>query len=719
MIKNLILRGVSSYSPEQNSQIGPLTKVNMFYGHNGTGKTTIGNYLQDPADLLYHQCKTQPASADREVLVYNHSFMEANFHAGSQAGVFTLNEGNIEAEKTLVAAEDAIKKLLAEHQAEVIAGNGFGESQKSNKASLLDQLWALKRPFDTGPLRYCFASLNTKERLGEKLRMLPLTPSSDDFSTLAGEAEQLQSASDAELPAIPTIRFGEGDVEASSLLSEAIAGSGDSYLSALITDLGNSDWVKRGLQYPEREECPFCQQALQPGFHQEIQKVFDKTYEQRIAQLKALQTRYEGGVSRLRTQFKRAEYDASEYQLLITKLDALLSQNIQRLDAKVASPSMIVALESTGGIIDDLTDVIAEGQRKIDAFNLKVKDKKNHLEKIKTRFWGCFRSTCDAAITSARKVHEELGVKKEAKRKLADEIRLKAQAHQDVIAESKAKITNIDQSIGSINSSLTALGLNGFMVIREQGDLPRYRLQRPDQQAGVFKTLSEGEKTLISFLYFLEVCNGELEEKAGKLKSERVIVIDDPISSLSHNYIYDIAAMIHRRVLSPKERFKQVFILTHNLFFFHEMLKHLKRSDEYSLFRITKATHSMITPMKASDVQNDYQSFWQAIKDAQSGRTSPSVIPNMMRNILEYYFTFVHRQDELQAALVALSDEDSEFKALYRYVNRESHSDAVNLTDFGEIVPLHYIDRFRQVFVRTGFEEHYKKMMGEQICAGS
>lgn len=715
MIKNLILRGVSSYSPEQNSQIGPLTKVNMFYGHNGTGKTTIGNYLQDPADLLYHQCKTQPASADREVLVYNHSFMEANFHAGSQAGVFTLNEGNIEAEKTLVAAEDAIKKLLAEHQAEVVAGNGFGESQKSNKASLLDQLWALKRPFDTGPLRYCFASLNTKERLGEKLRMLPLTPSSDDFSTLAAEAEQLQSASDAELPAIPTIRFGEGDVESSSLLSEAIAGSGDSYLSALITDLGNSDWVKRGLQYPEREQCPFCQQTLQPGFYQEIQKVFDKTYEQRIAQLKALQTRYEGGVSRLRTQFKRPEYDASEYQLLITKLDALLSQNMQKLDAKVASPSMVVALEPTGGIIDDLTDLIAEGQRKIDAFNLKVKDKKNHLEKIKTRFWVCFRSTCDAAITSARKVHEELGVKKEAKRKLADEIRLKAQAHQDVIAESKAKITNIDQSIGSINSSLNALGLTGFMVVREEGDLPRYRLQRPDQQAGVFKTLSEGEKTLISFLYFLEVCNGELEEKGGKLKSERVIVIDDPISSLSHNYIYDIATMIHRRVLSPKERFKQVFILTHNLFFFHEMLKHLKKSDEYSLFRVTKATHSMITPMKASDVQNDYQSFWQAIKDAQSGRTSPSVIPNMMRNILEYYFTFVHRQDELQAALMALSDEDSEFKALCRYVNRESHSDAVNLTDFGEIVPSHYIDRFRQVFVRTGFEEHYEKMMGEQI----
>lgn len=684
----------------------------MFYGHNGTGKTTIGNYLQDPADLLYHQCLTQPASAEREVLVYNHTFMEANFQASSQAGIFTLNEGNIEAEKELQAAELALKQVLTEHQAEVAAGNAFGESQKANKADMLDQLWALKKPFETGPLRYCLVGPNTKERLGDKLRDIALLTLSEDFTALAAEAEQLQSAGDTELPAIPTFRFAESEVETSSLLSEVISGSGDSYLSALITDLGNSDWVKHALEFHEREKCPFCQQTLAAGFYDEIRKVFDKTYEHRVSQLKALKNRYDGGVARLKSQFQRAEYRAPEYQALLARLDALFTQNTQELAAKLASPSMIITLESTEALLSEINALIAEDQQKIDAFNLKVKDKKTHLENIKTRFWNCFRASGDTVITSARKVHSELGVKKEEKRKLADEIRIKAQVHRDAIALSKAKITNIDQSIDSINTSLAVLGLKGFLVVREEGELPRYKLQRPDQQAGVFKTLSEGEKTLISFLYFLEVCNGELDEKGFKLKSERIIVIDDPISSLSHNYIYDIASMIHRRVLSPKERFKQVFILTHNLFFFHEMLKHLKKSDEFSLFRITKAAHSIITPMKATDVQNDYQSFWQAIKDAQVGRTSATVIPNMMRNILEYYFTFVHRQDVLQEALVALADEDADFKALYRYVNRESHADAVNLTDFGEIEPAHYVERFRQVFVRTGFEEHYDKMMG-------
>lgn len=111
VIKQIILRGVTSYSPVTNLTIGPLTKVNMFYGHNGTGKTTIGNYLQDPGDLIYSDCDVQPQNPDRELVVYNHIFMDNHFQESSQPGVFTLNEGNIEAENALLAAEAELRKL--------------------------------------------------------------------------------------------------------------------------------------------------------------------------------------------------------------------------------------------------------------------------------------------------------------------------------------------------------------------------------------------------------------------------------------------------------------------------------------------------------------------------------------------------------------------------------------------------------------------------------
>lgn len=274
--------------------------------------------------------------------------------------------------------------------------------------------------------------------------------------------------------------------------------------------------------------------------------------------------------------------------------------------------------------------------------------------------------------------------------------------------------TNVDQSVDNINEWLRILGLKGFELVKEEGAVPLYRLQRPAQNSDVFKSLSEGEKTLISFLYFLEVCNGDLNTEGGNLKGERIVVIDDPISSLSHNYVYDIASLIHRIVLHPKTRFKQVFILTHNLFFFHEMHKLLKEDKESSLalFRITKADYSAVAPMKDNEIQNDYQAYWQTLKDALNGAVSPTVIPNIMRNILEHYFSFVHQRDNLRKVLLELSDDDPQFRALCRYVNRESHADSVNLNDFGEIDPRAYVERFREVFVKTNFEAHFDKMMG-------
>lgn len=82
-----------------------------------------------------------------------------------------------------------------------------------------------------------------------------------------------------------------------------------------------------------------------------------------------------------------------------------------------------------------------------------------------------------------------------------------------------------------------------------------------------------------------------------------------------------------------------------------------------------------------------------------------------MRNILEYYFSFVHKTDALKAALEELEEADVEFSPFFRFINRESHSDSVNINDLGEIDSDRLITKFKDVFIRTDFEEHYSKMM--------
>lgn len=79
--------------------------------------------------------------------------------------------------------------------------------------------------------------------------------------------------------------------------------------------------------------------------------------------------------------------------------------------------------------------------------------------------------------------------------------------------------------------------------------------------------LSEGEKSLIAFCYFI----AKLEEVETKgLKP--VIWIDDPISSLDSNHIFFIYSLIKVQIYENKD-FLQLFISTHNLNF----LKYLKR----------------------------------------------------------------------------------------------------------------------------------------------
>ena len=716
MINSILLRNVSSYSPISVVTIAPLKRVSVFYGQNGTGKTTISSYLQAPTDARFNQCQLDPVKIDREILVYNEVFLEKNFHeAASQPGVFTLNEGNIEAEKAIAAAEEAINSLTVTHNAHMAEGSQAKAAQETAKDNLKDNVWRLKGSFDKSALAYCFSRLNTKDRLLEAVSQVALVSTPDTAEGLFAEATQLQGASDVELPSISRLRFEGAGIEADPILAEAIAGTGDSYLSALIQELGNSDWVKHALRFEShsKNQCPLCQQPLPENLYVELHKVFDQTYEKRLMALTTLQQRYTDAVEQFLRQIEAPIYNLESIQIHVANLRAVLHKNIQAIATKVASPSTIATLDSTDAMVISLNDAISVEQKKIDEINAKIKHKQAHLKNVKDRFWVWFRNQCEPHLAAFDTEDQLLAQKRQRAKDGVVQMRTEIAAQRDIITASRAETTNVDQSVESINQWLQILGLKGFELLKEAGSVPQYRLHRPGQSDGVFKTLSEGEKTLLSFLYFLEVCNGELNAAGGSLKNERIIVIDDPISSLSHNYVYDIASLIRRLVLHSKTRFKQVIILTHNLFFFHEMHKLLKddKEDSLALFRITKADYSTVVPMREGEILNDYQALWQTLKDALNGSASPNVIPNIMRNILEHYFSFVHQKDSLRHALLELSDENPQFRVLYRYVNRESHTDAINLTDFGEIDPKAFVDRFKEVFTKTNFEAHFDKMM--------
>ncbi len=172
--------------------------------------------------------------------------------------------------------------------------------------------------------------------------------------------------------------------------------------------------------------------------------------------------------------------------------------------------------------------------------------------------------------------------------------------------------------------------------------------------ADLAQNLSEGEKMAIAFSHFL--VNLKSIEQKSKLK-DYIIYIDDPISSLDSNHIFQINSLLKETFFElvtdpakPKNPYwklkcKQLFISTHNFEFF-TLLKELpkKGHKDSRYFIARKATESTIEKLPAvySSFASEYHYLFGEIltfSNDHNKNTSPKLlfIPNIVRRFLEMY----------------------------------------------------------------------------------
>ena len=136
--------------------------------------------------------------------------------------------------------------------------------------------------------------------------------STDD---LKKEVESFKGENAQKYDSIPTLNFTAHQVESNQLFQKAIIGNEDSVASELIKKLGNSDWVKKGLDYlpsvdeinDTAEPCPFCQQkTITTTVVDSIKEYFDESYEKDLSELNNLSTVYKTAVNSIE---KKENYD--------------------------------------------------------------------------------------------------------------------------------------------------------------------------------------------------------------------------------------------------------------------------------------------------------------------------------------------------------------------------------------------------------------------------
>lgn len=715
MITNIVLDNVASY--RSKTELKTEKKVNIIYGLNGSGKSTFSNYFYNSENTKYQQCSH--ISTDDTVLVYNQKFIQDNFYAKDTLnGIFSLSKENKEAKEKVekITLElDGIYKDKQQLQKDI----GVLRSKIDQAKEIAqNKTWEIKTNYAGGDrvLEFCLkGKMGGKEPLFNHLCSIPL-PTSKPSKTIANFKEEA-SAIDGELAIkhTPLKNLGIFNLPSDDLISlnEIIVGSEDSPVSKLINTLKNSDWVSEGLKYLEKidgPQCPFCQsETITDELAKQIRDYFDETYIESVNNIKSIQVRYDSIIEGLPSldDYKESQFSTA-YIVKLNEYHAKLSKdtstNLELIKQKIANPSLQVTLTDVSSSVEEFNLVIDSINKLINEHNARIDNSTNELSRIKTEFWNILRYEYDQTISNFN------NIKKNANKAITDKVREETtiieleEAKDAERAEHQKSTVNIDDAILNINQGLIDIGITDFFIEKYENEL--YKIVRTGSNSKIFSSLSEGEKMIISFLYFRELFRGKQNATEGKLK--KIAIIDDPVSSLSHIFVYNIGQLLKNDFFNSKE-IEQVFVLTHSLYFFYELAdaNHERREMNQNLFRLSKnASGSSISSMKYEEIQNDYQSYWSVINDEKQ---PPALIANCMRNIIEYFFNFVQKAD-LSNVIQKPELKNIRFQSFLRYINRESHSLGQNIFDFKEFNYNDFKEGLRLVFEHTGYPEHYKKM---------
>lgn len=729
MITEIEIADVATY-PAAGERLTELKKVNYLFGHNGCGKTTISRAVHDPASCAGYTV-TWRDGRPLEALVYNRDFAEANF--GEQmAGIFTLGEESTQAAADIERLSQEIATIdrqLASLQRELQGEDGMGGRQAeltSARTALENACWKSqqdhKDKFETafaghrgGKAAFCDKLLQMAAVEGVELRSL------DEL--LAQATTVYQSTAPAEATIAPISFDRLSDLRTAPILARRVVGRDDVVVAELIRRLSNSDWVKQGVDYLDEAggKCPFCQQLIPPSLADDLNEFFDEQYLRDLAAIADLKRDYAEAANTVCARIdglitaQHRFIDVTVLEEHFTALKAVLDLNRTRIDAKEREPSNLFELEPTDALADAIMAMIAKANEATNEYNTTIQDLGNAKRRLTAEVWRYVveerRTDFDTYTTNTSGIQRavdglQTSITEKAARRVAKDRELKR------IEES---ITSVRPTVDIINRILASFGFSNFKleVAGERNDM--YRTVRLDG-ADATRTLSEGEKSFMTFLYFYHRLAGSTSGTGTAV--DRIVVFDDPVSSLDADVLFIVSALIRKLiadVCDDRGNIKQVFLLTHNIYFHKEVSYDRRRPLNgvrgFETFWIVRKRDnvSSLHRYDHNPVKTSYELLWEEVRDPNRPNLT---IQNTMRRIIENYLIVLGgvKQDEI----VGMFDgRDSQICAsLFSWINDGSHSahdDIYVAVDDNSVQG--YLRVFEQVFEKTGQGAHYRMMM--------
>lgn len=721
----------------------------VVYGHNGSGKSTFSELLLNlsesscPTDVVWeHEDKQRTnvgvggGGPSPSMAVFTRKWVEANLSdfldGDSASAIVTLGKEAIDAKEEESRLRDEIEHLHGEAR----------EAEKQHKAAnqKVEKLTKEVQDRIISELREFDYSHFTKSRYSVPKVQEALRGYKGDFPDSNGHAEALKRLGEgAPAPVAEVSAPPSGAVKDLTGLAELLSETPTRVaLEALEGNPKAQAWVEQGLDLHEGlDHCLFCAGALDDERRNQLARHFDESWLRIRSKAKSLLdsvAREKESLSAwhaalpaasdlasdLRSVYEaakgRAQKDVSECVAALGVVQNALSTKVADPSATPEAPDWSV-LNSTPSITV-LTQAVNEHNDQARRHEEATAERKQTvLDHLLGSQGVTFRELEKHAKECANKSATSEKAAKLAERRL-DQVR-------------QAQFTTKDMA-DTLTKDLAQVYGKNHLSVAVTADGKSYACRRGDKPG---TDLSDGERTTLSLLYFLRKLQDE--QASGCAPSQRLIVIDDPSSSLDREALF----ATHQWLFDTLKGFGQYIVLTHDFSLLRLFIKSHRNAWTKSLGNIKKGDVDEIRFPKVAFLEmyaaeadgkrgskmgklprvllNNTSEYAYLFSMVMAGISDSEdherlfLLPNAVRRVLEVFASYKapHRTDFMQQLEVLVeAQEDKPFRDVYDFCNRFSHGEGSESVDVLDARAVHGQILRCMKFLKAVDNEHFQRM---------
>ncbi|GAA7747942.1 AAA family ATPase [Helicobacter pylori] len=621
-------------------EMGEFKDYNVIFGNNGCGKTSLTRAFELLIPKNKHIEKYRTISADKspsiefefkdesykiepnsnigapsfKVEIYNSDFLHNNTLFNSEFGLKKLDDGVIILEGSVLGeetkeinqlkdfkekVEKEKKKTKDENDAETLSAKQESEIKKYD-----EEIEKIRKKVTSKTIQITLdeIKINNICKVSKnhfKYQEDALINLEKDFDELDEAMKEFDGLKEMELPKdYQTIKDKLEFLFSFDIDKEA--GEASKKIKGHIRKVGR-EFIEKGIELQKEmsdNACPFCTQKIP----HEIIQAYTSYFNESVEKFNQCSLEVSGTLKNILDQwnikeilqsfekfepFMKKDFSTNKESLenALEQIKVLLEKLQKEVGKKEGAKNEKEFQETDKKLSENYENLQKCVNETRNILNQK-KEQKKKLEKLKTELK-------EARIKKAKHdSYDSQKSKEEAKRKLSA-LNRKHERLNCLLEKIDNKLKELyDQKrpdIGIINNYLKALNLPKYSLDKD------YRIvlnsdALENSEAKII--LSDGEKTTLAFAYFL--ARLKLFYKKEDLKN-LVVVIDDPISSLDEQRIYNTTCLVAKinqelagEKLSNKENRVQVFVLTHNHTFMARLINMVGVGEHVRYFQLER-----------------------------------------------------------------------------------------------------------------------------------